>query len=311
MRRPSAGNVTDRESDGEGSRLAWQALVEQQARLRQAARRLHAARAADVHDARVAARRLRSLLSTWRPLFDQRRSQPLRRRIREFARALSGARDADVRRDLLLSAAGRVPSVAADDLRVLRTVLRRDRAESRRSLRAVLASADWAESVDVLCDQQTLVALRLRPDAGLAELLELVDQPWRDANRLLASRLGGVAKLHRLRLALKRCRYALEPVSSLQPGRAARTIDRLRSLQDSLGEHRDAVAARQWLETHQALLGCSLTQRLDQELRLIEKQRKADVLRRATGLMPAYAKWRTALRGLRAPLEASRDPGSP
>lgn len=308
MRRPAPADVSDCEPGGEGSRLAWRALLKHQAALRQTVPRLHAARARDVHDARVAARRLRSLLATWRPLFDQRRSQPLRRRIRDFASALSGPRDADVRRDLLLAVAGRVPFVTADDGRILRTVLQRDRAESRRALRVVMRGEDWAESVRTLCDQQTLAALRLRHDAGLVELLELVDRPWRDASKLLAGRAWGTARLHRLRLALKRCRYAMEAVSSLQPGRARQTVDRLRAVQDSLGDHRDAVAARTWLKSKVALLGRSLVDRLDQEIKLIEKQRKSEALRQAADLMPAYTSWRTALTGLRAPLESSQDP---
>ena len=143
--------------------------------------------------------------------------------------------------------------------------------------------------------------MRLRPDVGLAELVEMVDQPWRDAGKLLASRPAGRAKLHRLRLALKRCRYALESVSSLQPGRAGRVLDRLRSVQDGLGEYLDAGAARKWLESNEATLGRALVRGLENELKALEKKLKADAFRRAAGLMPDYEKWRAALRGLRKP----------
>lgn len=172
-------------------------------------------------------------------------------------------------------------------------------------MRETLGCSDWVESAAMLCDQQTLLALRLRPDVDLAELLELVDQPWRDAEKMLSGRPGGRARLHRLRLLLKRCRYAMESVSSLQPARAARVIDRLRSVQDSLGEYLDAVAAREWLKANEVALGRPLVARLDHELKALEKKLKAESLRRAVGLMPAYAKWRMALRGLRVHQEAT------
>ena len=301
MRRMESADVTDCLPGGEGSRLAWHALVEHQARLRSVVARLRAARPGDVHDARVAARRLRSLLATYRPLFDQRKSQRLRRRLRDFARALSGPREADVRRGLLLAVAGRPPAVAVADAQCLRAALRRDCVESRRAMREAMDSEAWAESVEILCDEQALAALRLRADVDLAELLEFVDRPWREANSLLADHPGGAAQLHRLRLALKRCRYALESVSSLQPVRAGRVIDRLRSAQDGLGEHLDAIAARKWLKANEVTLGGPLVRRLDREIKALERELKAEALARAAEPMPAYAKWSKALRSLRTP----------
>ncbi len=299
MRREESADVTGCSPGGEGSRLAWQALVEHQARLRSVVARLRAARPGDVHDARVAARRLRSLLATYRPLFDQRKSQRLRRRLRDFARVLSGPREADVRRGLLLAVAGRRPAIAVADAQCLRAALRRDSVESRRAMREALDSEDWAESVAFLCDEQTLAALRVRADVDLVELLELVDAPWRDAGRLLAERAGRFAELHRLRLTLKRCRYALESVSGLQASEAGRVMDRLRSAQDSLGEYLDAAAARIWLRANEAALGRPLARRLDHELKARGKELRSEALRRAADVMPAYDRWRMALTGLR------------
>jgi len=175
-------------------------------------------------------------------------------------------------------------------------------------MRESLGGQERAESVGILGDPRTLTALRLRPGVELAELMELVDQPWRDAGRKLAGRPGGRAGLHRLRLNLKRCRYAMESVSRLQPGHAGRVIDRLRSVQDRLGEYLDAVAARKWLKENEVILGHRLVHRLDDELKAVEKKRKADARRRIATLAPAYSKWRTALRGLRTPGEATQDP---
>ncbi len=298
MRRLPPADVTDRGPCSEGSRLVWQALAVHQARLRSVVARLHAGRPGDVHDARVAARRLRALLATFRPVFDQRRSRQLRRGLKDLARELSVPREADVRRGLLLAAARRAPAADVAEDRCLRATLRRDCSESRRVLRETLGSADWAESVDRLCDERALSALRLRPDVDLAELLDLVDGPWRVAGRLLAGRPRGEAGLHRLRLALKRCRYALESVAGLQSGAAGKVMCRLRSAQDSLGEHLDAVAARKWLNANSATLGRPPVRRLDRELKAGAKELKQEALRRAAELMPAYANWRMALSGI-------------
>jgi CHAD domain-containing protein len=304
MRRLASPDLKERARDGEGSRLAWQALAAQQARLRSTVARLRAARPGDVHDARVAARRLRSLLATWRPLFDQRESERLRRRLRDLARVLCGPREADVRRSLLQTVAGRIPALTDADVQRIRAALQLDRAESRRALRRALDRDYLTESVRVLGDERTLAALRLRDDVDLVELLEHVDRPWREMDRLLARRPGTAAELHRLRLALKRCRYALESVSSLRPGRARRALDRLRSAQDSLGQHHDTVTVRKWLKTNQETLGRPLVRRLDRELRSLQKALKAEAIRRVSDLAPAYAQWRTALLGLRSLREA-------
>ena len=162
MRGPRAGATTDHAAGAEGSRRAWAALVEQQVRLKSRAARLSATRAKDVHDARVAARRLRSLLATYRPLLDERRSRLLRRQLRDFARALSALREADVRRDLLLALAKHGPGLGAADAGRLRVLLRWSCAESRRALRGAVATQDWAALVATLGDERTLAALRVR-----------------------------------------------------------------------------------------------------------------------------------------------------
>jgi len=299
MRRPRTAAGTERADVADGSPRVWAALVEQQVRLLSTVARLHAGRATDVHDARVAARRLRSLLATYRPLLDERRSRRLGRRLREFARALNEVREADVRRDMLLALAKLEPALADEEAGRLRSMLRRSCAESRRSLRREIASKDWASSVEALGDERALAALRLRQDAGLREVLELVDRPWRDAEERLARPPRGADELHRLRLVLKRCRYALESVSSLQPVQAEQVLARLRSAQDRLGEHRDAVQARKWVRENEERLGRPLARRMDRMLRRREKTLGSEAVERAARVLPAYAAWRRAAFGFR------------
>jgi len=305
MRRPRTAAATDRAVVADGSRRVWVALVEQQARLKAAMARLPAARAADVHDARVAARRLRSLLKTYRPLLDERGSRRLRRRLRQVARSLSPVREADVRREMLLALAKLEPAVPAADLGRLRKALRESHAEARRSLLREVASKDWASSVAELGDERTLSALAVRGDAGLARVLELVDRPWRDVEKFLARPPKGAAPLHRLRLALKRGRYALESVSSFQPERAGQVLIRLRSAQDRLGEYCDAAQAREWVAANEERLGRPLARRLGRTLGGHQQALGAEALERAAEVLPTYSAWRKASRTLRKAPEAT------
>jgi CHAD domain-containing protein len=56
--------------------------------------------------------------------------------------------------------------------------------------------------------------------------------------------------LHRLRVRVKRARYSVDAAAGVV-GRPARLLQRsLRSLQEVLGDHQDAVVAESWLRAH-------------------------------------------------------------
>jgi CHAD domain-containing protein len=57
------------------------------------------------------------------------------------------------------------------------------------------------------------------------------------------------AQLHRIRIATKRARYAAELAEAARGKPATRFIERVKALQDVLGEHHDAVVAEQMLRT--------------------------------------------------------------
>ena len=88
-----------------GSARLGTAIREQQRLLAQPRRPLEAAGVEDMHGGRVAARRLRSILKTFRPLLEPRRARLYRADLRSFARALGAVREADVRRELLVALA--------------------------------------------------------------------------------------------------------------------------------------------------------------------------------------------------------------
>jgi CHAD domain-containing protein len=290
----------------EGSRRVEAALREQQRLLGATAARLETADGADIHHGRVAARRLRSLLKTFRPLLDVRRGRLMRTDLRSFARALAAAREADVRRDLLVSLSRRDPCIAPLDFQRLSVKLEDLCLEARATLRRHAGEPGWAALCDALRDDAVLGHILVRRDAELAELLRLVDDSWRKSVRLLAKAPEEAAQLHELRLALKHCRYALEPVADVRPKATARLLRRVRVAQDAIGEHRDTVLADHWVRLNERSLGGHVSGRLTGLLKRQEKYRRKRAAARAGDVLVAYREWRKATGPLRKETKKAR-----
>ncbi len=253
-------------------------------------------KAGDIHSSRVAARRLRSLLRTYRPLLDARRARLARVDLRSHARALGPVREADVRRDLLLALARQDPDFPMADLARLSEALDEACIGSREQLRRHLQEPPWVALAQALEGLAPIEHLVQRRDAGEDQLLRLAARPWRRARRGLEHFPRALERQHALRLALKHCRYALEPLADLAPRRSARLARRLRAAQEAIGEHRDCLLAGHWVAANARALGRSGVQRLGElvttrELRL---SRRASL--RAAAVWPDYRKWRRAAR---------------
>ncbi len=205
-----------------------------------------------VHDLRVAARRLRSLLATYRRVLDRTVTDPVRDELRWLGGETGAARDAHVQRARLLARLDAVP----EDL-VLGPVRRRVDLELRFHERAGI-------------DRMRCALRSPRHDRLLHALGELGDAlPFTDAAQQPAAELvprvvgrqvrrveqaaravdgcapaGRDAALHEVRKAAKRARYAAESATEVAGSRAVRLMDRMRDLQELLGEHQDAVTAR-------------------------------------------------------------------
>jgi len=222
-----------------------------------------------VHQMRVGVRRLRSALRLFRPVVPAGVLRPLEAELRWLGRELGGVRDLDVFVVELLDPlfAGRPGDKGLERLREVAQALRAERHEAlRRALDSVrvtrlclelgrfVARREWRNQP---LDESS--ARLFAPARGLAaELLELRD---RKARRL-GSRIDELspAELHRLRIQLKRLRYAGELLGGLYPGRRReRYLERLPELQDRLGRLAD-------LATAQGLLA-GLLERIDPDAR--------------------------------------------
>ena len=287
-----------------GSACLEAAIREQQRRIAAAIAALGDAGEDDVHGARVAARRLRSMLKTFRPLLDDSRAQRYRIHLRNFARSLGSAREADVRRALLLDVAADAQVTAAERDRL--AVLLDDAClASREQLRRHLAEPGWAALSRALqrdASSRRLYAVR---DAGMGELVRLATLAWRRPVKLLRRNPTTTAELHELRLAFKHCRYALEPIADVAPESTARLLRRLRGTQDRIGEHRDALLAEHWVRENERTLGRPLVGRLVAGIEVREKKLRRQSAGRAAKVLDAWRAWRDATRRVRK--EANRD----
>jgi CHAD domain-containing protein len=204
-----------------------------------------------IHKARVATRRLRSDLKTFRPVLDRKWSEPLRSELRWLGEELGRVRDADVLLGLLEAKAQKLPDSRQGDAGALLDRLREMRDRDRELLLHALRSDRYTKLLDQLVEAAN--APRLRPGMahrrGSKSVGTLVRKPWKRlvkrVKRLPSSPPD--TELHTIRKRAKQARYALEAVTPVMGRAAAKAANRLAHLQDVLGEHQDAVVAVEWL----------------------------------------------------------------
>ena len=206
-----------------------------------------------VHKMRVATRRLRSALRTFRPLLDRVQTDPVRGELRWLAGVLGAPRDAEVMHARLRALVAAEP----DDL-VLGPVLARvDRvmgARYRSAHDAVVRELDGARYLGLL---DALDALATTPPFGeraggstTEVLLPMVRRSWTHLDRAMraAERTGPGEqqdlRLHDARKRAKAARYAAEAVAPAFGRRATRFADAMADLQEVLGEFQDGVLTR-------------------------------------------------------------------
>lgn len=205
-----------------------------------------------VHDARVAVRRLRSDLGTFRAFVDRGEAREVRSELRWLGAELGAVRDADVLLDRMAGEAGertRDREVRAAILRPLaaeRAAAHRELVTAmggRRASALMLDLVRWSESPP-LADPLP----RRSPDAVVRRA---VQREWK-ATRRLARDLDDDApdeSFHELRKQVKRTRYALQASRRFEPTPKG-VVRRLGAVQDHLGDIQDAVVQMIWLAEH-------------------------------------------------------------
>ncbi len=255
-------------------------------RLRALRRTLPGARQGDVgsiHQARVATRRLREALPL---VVDTKRARKLGRRVRELTRALGPVRELDVVLHTLdaLAAGGDVPAAA---VACLRTVV----VDERRRLHAAMIRR--IEHFDLEKLRRKAVAGARKHEAALAKdggsrrrradpaCLALADR--RAARRAVSLRAAIESaaaiylpdRLHEVRIAVKKLRYAMEVARDLRASRAAVRIRTLKRAQELLGRIHDLevlIARIRGLQGSPRASDLRLSAELDRLVRHLENE---------------------------------------
>ena len=212
-----------------------------------------------VHQMRVATRRLRSVLRSYRGLFGKQPVAAMGAELKWLADLLGEARDAEVRgeRFATLLEAEKTES-AADLAAVTARLVTAERDHYRAAHEEILAALDGDRY------QALRAALsrwhgdpplrRARAEAAATEYFGVVLE--RDRERVEAliraeptvSATERIELLHDIRKSAKRLRYCGEAAEPTVGGKAADLGSRAKRLQTVLGDHRDAV------ESHDAIL---------------------------------------------------------
>jgi len=219
-----------------------------------------------VHQMRVTSRSLRSLLKAAAPFFDGDTAGELDVGLRELARALSPARDAEVTAQLLPArvaaldgrvspAAAQVLQRTAEDQAATAAATVRDHLGNPKHLRLLADVQAFAADPPLTPECRQLTARKAR-DKMLRRALRKVQRTGRQG--IAAEDSGSEADfahqlvhLHEVRKDVKRVRYvhAVLKRAGIEPGPAvARAAADAKEHQEALGQIMDAGVVAGWLE---------------------------------------------------------------
>jgi CHAD domain-containing protein len=193
-----------------------------------------------IHQARVATRRVRAAL----PIVTRgSRRRKLKKSFTRLTRALGGVRELDVA-ILTLDELASDPSMPSEGLQQLRMVLQEQRQRLYTEMNGIVEHVD----LDRL-QRKTLAAAEraIEEDADQSDVKRLKSVTRKAGRRALAlqaaiENAGNIYladRLHQVRIAVKKLRYAMEIARELSRSRASARIRLLKNVQDLLGRMHD------------------------------------------------------------------------
>ena len=203
-----------------------------------------------VHQTRVATRRLRSDLRTFRSLLDEGWVCGLRAELAWLGGALGAARDADVLLERVRARASSLDETERPAAAEIVGALERRDKDAHAAVMEALTSARYAELLDALVDAANAPCFSDAATRPAGEALPpLVRAPWKRLRATVqaAGNQPTSEALHEIRIGAKRLRYAAEAVGTVLGKPPSRLAAHAEAVQDVLGEHHDAVVAASWL----------------------------------------------------------------
>lgn len=204
-----------------------------------------------VHKTRVATRRLRSTLRTFRGLMDGERTDTLRAELKWFAEMLGGPRDAEVLKERLTASLDKLPpeAVVGPVRQRLTHELDTRHEQAHRALVDAMSTDRYGELVQALgalfTDPPFLEQAFTQPREALAPSLKRsvnrVHRRWKAAQA--AQGAEHVELVHEARKKAKASRYAFEAVTGAFDG-AKEAAEAWEQVTEALGIAQDTVVAR-------------------------------------------------------------------
>ena len=200
----------------------------------------------ELHDMRVATRRLRATLKLYAD-FLPKRARRFERGLRWVAGSLGEVRDLDVHLERL----GREASEDqyGESLEEIVAVLKERRGEARLRMLEMLDSSRYERLLSGFAGMLRRGSSPAPTGPILQAALDLIRRRHKKVRRAAEglSEDSPPEDLHDLRKKGRRLRYALEPLQVIYGKPAQRMVELLKELQDDLGEHQDLVVAFEML----------------------------------------------------------------
>ena len=200
-----------------------------------------------LHQMRVAMRRIRAILRAVRSFLAPEWTEQVRQEMSWISSLLGEVRDWDV---LLEYFREESHDLSAKEQRSFQSILHNfedQRSIARAKLLEGLRSDRYLDLLNHFED--SLIHLPFQPSSlTIVDLTRNTFRKLRDFVKTLNS-VYPKSELHRIRILLKRTRYAVELAEPLLGKRAKRFLQQAKHLQDLLGQHQDAVVAEHRLLT--------------------------------------------------------------
>lgn len=201
-----------------------------------------------IHQSRVAMRRIRSNLRTFRLLLDPAWGTALRAELSWYGNCLGQARDLNIIHELLTERAPEV--IGRSEVYELDSVLEQRTAAALADISEERGGArrfQLTEQMMVLWDGPAFKPKASKPAAEV--LPHMLHRAWHDVRGAArtARKDPSDSNLHLLRIRTKDLRYGCNTVSLIEGGRARKTAAAAERLQVKLGELHDVCFSIEWL----------------------------------------------------------------
>jgi CHAD domain-containing protein len=205
-----------------------------------------------VHQVRVATRRLRATLALFAPLVPKGLARFAERELAWLGTAVGSVRDLDVLDEAVADLAKRLDPELRGTLGPIAVAIRERRSVARDALVKTLASARCRRlrtRIGTFAGSRLPTTTNGRLGEVAPRLLRPLLRTTLRAGRQVSAE-SSPAEVHRLRVRVKRLRYALETLRGPEDKATGKLLRRLIRLQDLLGDYQDAVTQAAWLRTH-------------------------------------------------------------